>query len=237
MSSRFVSLTPDTFTPAEYNCWRLRIPNNLYFQAAFMNVLSQLAIPYNWEKYGTMTQEQAAEMALSVYNDMRDTGSFCMIGAIFPYASVNAPHNTLPCDGSEYLRVDYPALYADLDAAFIVDADHFTTPDLRGLVVIGAPATLPSGAVNAGDTGGEYEHVLTTTELASHSHGTVPHTHSESAAVATAVTVGLEPPVPSAVPGIGITGSASPSTTSAGGGSAHNNIQPFMSLKYAMVAR
>jgi microcystin-dependent protein len=202
-----------------------------------MNVLSQLAIAYNWEQYGTMTSEQASEMALSVYNEMRETGGWCMIGSIFPYASAGTPNNCLDCDGSEHNRVDYPQLYAVLDSAFIIDADTFITPDLRGRVAIGVPATLPVGDVGVGETGGEYEHTLITNELASHLHTTNPHTHSEVTAVPTAVTVGLEPPVPSAVPGASITGAASPSTNNTGGDGAHNNIQPYIGLKYAMVAR
>src|SRR5438132_11210 len=60
-----------------------------------------------------------------------------MIGMVFPLVTIDPPPNVLPCDGAEYLRVDFPDLYAVLDMPFIVDAYHFVVPDLRGRTVIG----------------------------------------------------------------------------------------------------
>lgn len=103
-----------------------------------------------------------------------------MLGAIVPViiAPASLPAHLLPCDGSEYLREDYPALYALLDSAFIVDGDHFVTPDLRGITVIGAGLYNP-GAINytVNSLTGARRHTLTEAEMPSHTHTQNAHTH------------------------------------------------------------
>lgn len=102
-----------------------------------------------------------------------------LIGTIQPYATAFPPAGMLQCDGSTHLRVDYPDLYAALDTPFIVDADHFKTPDMRGLVAIGAGTAAGSGTVyNPGDTGGEEKHLLTTSELTEHNHAVIDGGHA-----------------------------------------------------------
>lgn len=231
-------LTPDAPLPAEKACFRLKIPNNLLFIGAVKTALLFLVNEWVWEQYGTATPAECARAALDMYCDFAQDTGWCMIGAIYPFASAQAPANTLICDGSTYLKADYPELYAALDSAFIVDSTHFTVPDLRARVPVGAGATLAGfGSLAVGQTGGEAQHQLTTAELAAHSHTTSPHTHSESTAVATIINGGLEAPAASATPSIGVTGGASPSTNNEGGDTAHNNVQPFVALKYCIVAR
>lgn len=106
--------------------------------------------------------------------------SKAMIGAVVPtaIASASLPGHLLPCDGSQHLREDYPDLYALLDAAFIVDADNFVTPDLRGITVIGTGLYNPGGinyAVN--DLVGARRHTLTESEMPAHTHVQNAHTH------------------------------------------------------------
>jgi len=105
-----------------------------------------------------------------------------LIGTIAPYMTASPPAGMLACDGTHYLRVDYPDLYAALDSAFIVDADHFATPDLRGRVPLGAGTGTGLSTYASGDAGGQENHALTTAELAVHNHGlTDPgHIHSLS---------------------------------------------------------
>lgn len=146
-----------------------------------------------------------------------------LVGYIQPYITTNPPDNTIPCDGGTYNREDYPLLYAVLDAVFIVDADTFTTPDFRGLVLIGQ-GTGGGGTYALGDVGGEKEHQLTEDELASHAH-TIQRTIT---------TLVLEPgevpaltPIPILVDFTGSTGGDAP----------HNNMQPYGVVKYCVVAR
>lgn len=231
-------LTPNAPITGDRVCYRLKIPNERNFLGAVKTALLDLQNSWRWEIYGTATPEQCARAALDMYDEFTLDEGWCMIGIIYPYATTDAPGNTLPCDGSSHLRADYPDLYAALDTAFVVDADHFITPDLRARVPVGVGATLAGfGTLTMGQTGGEAQHQLTTAELASHSHTTSPHTHSEGTAIATVINGGLEAPAASATPSIGVTGGASPSTNSAGGDTAHNNVQPFLALKYCIVAR
>lgn len=145
-----------------------------------------------------------------------------MIGYIVPYVTADPPANVLPCDGSTYLRDDFPTLYDVLDSIYIVDEDHFSVPDLRGRTVIGAGDGSGLTSRSAGDTGGEETHQLTESELASHSHGI------GGAGTGLAVAPGELPVLtPSIFPG---------STDSAGGDSPHNNMQPFYALNYGVIA-
>ncbi len=141
-----------------------------------------------------------------------------MIGMIFPLVTLDPPPNVLPCDGSTYLRVDFPELFSVLDTVFIVDADHFIVPDLRGLTVIGA-----GGAFSNGDTGGEANHTLDVSEIPSHDH-TIP---------LTATTLAVEPGEVTVLTPIPLLTS---STGSTGGNGSHNNMQPYYALNYGIVA-
>jgi microcystin-dependent protein len=146
-----------------------------------------------------------------------------MIGMIFPFVTESPPTNVLTCDGSNYLRVDYPELYAVLDSIFIVDADNFIVPDLRGRTVISAGSGSGLTNRNVGDTGGEEDHQLTESELASHSH-TIP---------LTATTLALEPGEVTVTTPIPI---LTQNTGNTGGDSPHNNMQPFFALNYGILA-
>jgi len=146
-----------------------------------------------------------------------------MIGMIMPYITADPPPNVLACDGATYLRDEFPELYAALDSFFIVDADHFTVPDLRGRTVIGAG--IGSGLTDraVGDSIGEETHVLLETELAAHTH-TIP---------ATATTLAVEPGEVTVLTPIPFFTS---NTGSAGDGTAHNNIQPSYAINYGVLA-
>jgi len=148
-----------------------------------------------------------------------------MIGAVFAMAADVLPANMLWCDGTTYLRVDFPDLYGRLASAFIVDSDHFQTPDLRGRAVIGSGQGdgLTDRAV--GETGGEEEHTLTVAELASHNHGVYAEHILHS---------GPETDIP-----VLLTESLFEITQTgyAGNDEGHNNMQPFMALKFAIVAK
>lgn len=153
-----------------------------------------------------------------------------LVGLIMPICSAAAPDGTLVCDGSTHLRVDYPALYAALDAALIVDADHFITPDLRDRFILGSGTNAPTA------TGGSFEHVQTLSELAQHSHTTQPHTHAESAAAPTAIAIGPGIPAPSAIPAASVTGAATVFVDDAGASAPMDITPPFYALQFVVVA-
>lgn len=248
-TSKRAWLTPDT-APTATRCRRVRIPDSEEWIAAVSGALTPLIYSYNWELFGTLTPEQAAERAQTMVLEYFQDD--CMIGSIVSYATIDPPNGCIECDGGTYNRVDYPMLYAALDPVFIVDADTFTTPDLRGCTVIGAGTNVDSGTAYAmNERGGEEEHELIETELPAHTHTTQPHTHTAnphshgvSAAAPTAIAIGPGLPAPSALPLPTTTAPAAVvlldtvvTVDSTGSDVPHNNMQPFVALKYAMVAR
>jgi microcystin-dependent protein len=142
-----------------------------------------------------------------------------MIGVILEYVTNDAPSNCLPCDGTIYNRVDYPILYSRLDSAFIIDADTFETPDKVGLFSLGSET-------NIGEVGGEASHTLSAAEMPIHTHQ-ISNGFGPNVALS-AVLGAIEglSPVPTAE-----------TTTSSGSGSAHNNMPPYIKVKYCIVAR
>lgn len=95
---------------------------------ALQGAIEFLGVPENWTQIGSISPDIAAERGNDLSITLRRDD--IMIGSVILSAVDTAPTNTLLCDGSQYLRVDYPNLYAVLAAAFIVDADNFTVPNL-----------------------------------------------------------------------------------------------------------
>jgi len=224
-------LTGDEPEEGRFYCRLTRIPYSLGFLQAVGGALGELTQVRNWEQFGTMTPEQSAEAATELFYEW-SRSDYCMVGAIMPYATKTPPPNALPCDGSEYERVLYPILYANLEETYIVDGDHFRTPDLRGRFALGS-----SGTFAAGTTGGAYEHTLTEQQLAPHIHSTLPHTHTEIGAVPTLINGGIEAPASAASPASSVTGPAEVTVNSAGGGEPFPTIPPYLSLNYCIVAK
>lgn len=202
---------------------------------AVNGALLELTKTYNWEKFGIATPDDAAELMWAMWIDYQ--GSNCMIGSVYPYITDVAPTGTLPCDGSTFNRVDYPTLYARLAAEFIIDADTFVTPDLRGRTVIGVGtgSSLTPRSVNEVD--GFEAHVLIVTETPYHTHLDTGHTHADGIAAPNITTIGAGAPQPTAIPAVGLTGASSANLTYEGADGAHNNMQPFVALNYCVVAQ
>jgi len=236
MTGRDRWITPAVLPPASQYCRRLFIPGDVTWLMIVSGALDELRFADSFEQVTGITPQQAAD-AFQAMIDTFNEGDFCMIGAIVAYITTNPPLGTLPCDGATSLRVDYPALYAALPAVFIVDADHFVTPDLRGRTIVGVGAGSGLTPRSIGDVFGEENHTLTIGELAAHTHVDTGHSHAESAAAPTAILIGAGAPAPSALPAASVTGAGSANLTNSGGGGAHNNIQPSTAINYAVIAQ
>lgn len=59
-------------------------------------------------------------------------------GAVFAFAGLTAPANSLLCDGASYLRTDHPDLFTAIGVLYgSVDATHFNVPSLKGEFIRG----------------------------------------------------------------------------------------------------
>lgn len=215
-------ITPAISAPSTFVARRVLIPDDPTWLAIVNGALDELCYPSSFEQVEGITPEDTAAAFTQMYLSYA-TQDWAMIGAILPYVTASTPPNCLVCDGTSYLRVDYPALYAVLAPAFITDADHFHVPDLRGRASIGTGTGTGLTARAMGDSGGAERVTLSLSETPSHSHGYTP-------AVAAIINGGLEAPAASAVPGIASTGSA-------GGDGSHENMAPFLAVGFCIIAR
>ena len=149
-------------------------------------------------------------------------------GEIVAYYGTELPEYSLACDGVTYAKATYPLLWAALETelvgavkVFQVDANNFKVPDLRGRTLIGYGQG--SGLTNRIDPVaniGAETHALSIAELAA-------HTHTESQTLADTQTYGGGTARPRFVIN-------SVNTGSTGSGTAHNNMQPSRSVRYAI---
>jgi microcystin-dependent protein len=217
-------LTPEAAGDIVYRL--LPIPAG--FLSQVNGALITLEYETSWEQYGTLTPEECAAFMSSML-DAYWSGN-PLIGSIHAYATASLPDGVLPCDGTVYNRVDYPALYALLDTAYIDSADTFHAPNLVGHVVMGTDT-------EQGTVVGSATHTLVSDEMPNHGHADTGHAHAEGIAVANLTTIGLEVPEPTALPAPGLTAVGYASISATGGGQAHNNIQPSHKMRYGIIAR
>lgn len=196
----------------------LHIPNQ--FLPIVSGQLQYLCQAWNWEQFGDMSIQECVD-AMQIMVDEYYAGGSMFLGAYFPWAGdVNElPDYLLVCDGATHSRVDYPALYAVLAAAYQDDADTFHTPNLVGSFSMGSEE-------NEGAEGGESAHTLTVDEMPTHSHSVSNLYGNDTAA-------GYLGDIPTAFaiqPTDGNTGDT-------GGSQPHNNLPPYHAGVWVMVAK
>lgn len=151
------------------------------------------------------------------------------IGEIRPFPFTFAPVGWLFCDGSLVSISDYQTLYSLLGTTYGGDGvNNFGLPDLRGRVPMGVPSN-----TSVGTMGGTENATVTGNQLPSHTHPILASTSATAASPA-----GARPGTPATrlVYGTGANAalaadSVAPST---GGGQSHPNVQPFLTLAYAI---
>lgn len=110
--------------------------------------------------------------ALAVTNVSPGALGFVPIGSAVPFFGTSVPTNWLFMDGSTFSGATYPTLAAVLGST--------TLPDARGraIVGVGSVGTNSQPTLALGDVGGEQNHLLSTAEMPGHIHTAVSGTES-----------------------------------------------------------
>lgn len=186
-------------------------------------LLGTLGGAENWEQTGNVNVDDAA--ALGVECIYTFYPAVDMIATVLPFAGdvSNVPDGALLCDGSSYLRADYPDLFSIVRTIYgSVDGTHFNVPDLRGRTVVGVGSGSGLTPRALASIFGEEGHTLSSGEMPSHNHGLNTF---DGLAVAPGE---LPVKIPMVLP--------TDATANTGGGGSHNNMQPSIALNYIIVA-
>jgi microcystin-dependent protein len=142
-------------------------------------------------------------------------------GAVQSFALSSPPDGWLVCDGSNVSRSTYRRLFDAIGTTFGAcnGSSAFTLPDLTGRVVVGIDAD-DASFDTLGGTGGSKTHALTEAEMPSHSHTYTRYNALYSFAQATGT-----PGIPNVM-----YNTSTQSAGTAGSGSSHNNLQPYMAM-------
>lgn len=211
--------------------YSILLPVAAWYRREFLDALRDMLFEFNWEQVGAVTVYDATQCAETVYWSVT-----AMIGTILAYATADPPAACLACDGAQYLRTDYPQLYAALAPQFILDADNFIVPDLRGRTIIGTGAGVGLTERMINDDGGEESHSLSAAEGPVHSHSDTGHVHSIHSHIDLLAVSPGELPISSPNPFPESTSTGNAAIGNSGSGSAHNNMGPFLALNYGIVA-
>lgn len=194
-------------------CHSLQLRPSLW--AVVFNTLQQLGAEWSWRQDDPASA--TVKEVIDEINKATDQAVFwgCMMVGDIKWI-VRAPQAfELVCDGSVYDRVDYPALYAVIDPAYILDADTFKVPDLMD--------RFPLGSDTTGLEGGNDEITLTVAQLPSHAH-------TYDKITATFIDPGVAPSV------IGIDDINSEGTGLTGDGDPVSIINPYHTVRPVIMA-
>lgn len=155
------------------------------------------------------------------------TGEIRMVA----FGEGSIPSGWLICDGAEINRTTYATLFSAIGTTFGVGngSTTFNVPDLRGRAIAGkddmgqgsANTVTNSAADSLGGTMGAETHTLTSDEMPA-------HTHEQRSGSGSGGVDGFDVTA-------SYTGNATDNdvnTSSTGGGSAHNNMQPTIFLNF-----
>lgn len=147
----------------------------------------------------------------------------CPTGTVESFAGSVPPDGWLLCNGANVLRTAYPALFNVIGITYGAGdgVTTFTLPDMRGKVSIAAGQGVGLTNRVLGTVGGEENHLLTLNEIPAHTH-----TYDKQNGIQNI----------NAPDAAGVTAANDPTsvtnTSSAGGGAAHNVMQPFLVLNH-----
>lgn len=176
----------------------------------------------------TVEKDLRATSFYATGNYFLDTFVLIPAGTIIMSASITEPGGWLDCDGRLFNINVYPDLFSAIRYSFGGADNSFNLPDMRGRAGIGLGQGSALTNRTLGAVGGAETHTLSGDEMPSHSHSLTRRANTDAGAFDTlnahedessAATTDRE--------NLGLF-----STNLSGGGAAHNNMQPFVVLRY-----
>jgi microcystin-dependent protein len=149
------------------------------------------------------------------------------VGTVIMHAG-SVPAGYLECDGRAVSRTQYAALFAAISTLHGA-GDGFTTfnlPNCPGRVVVGAGTGTSLTTRTVGDTGGAETHTLSIAEMPAHTH--------QQQKAGSGAGGSLEFYTISGSTGSSPNTAGRPATTSIGGSGSHNNMQPFVVMRFCI---
>lgn len=143
-------------------------------------------------------------------------------------ASINQPNGWFDCDGRSLNVELYANLFNSISYTYGGSGTNFNIPDIRGRVCIGSGTGTSLSARNLGSVGGEENHTLTINEMPSHTHSLTRRSNPDNGAFDTGSTHQDE----SSAATTDRDDLGPFNTNSTGSGLSHNNMQPFIVLRY-----
>jgi len=149
-------------------------------------------------------------------------------GTIIQSASIVEPNGWFDCDGRQLSNNVYVNLFNSIGYTYGGSDNSFNIPDIRGRVCVGSGSGNALTSRTLGSIGGEENHTLTVNEMPSHTHSLTRRSNPDAGAYDTnsghkfessASTTDRED--------LGLF-----NTNSTGSGSSHNNMQPYIVLRY-----
>jgi len=150
------------------------------------------------------------------------------VGEIKIWSTATAPSKHLICNGAAISRTTYAALFEVISTLYGVGdgTTTFNLPNLKGKVVVGVDASQTEFDA-LGEIGGAKTHTLAVTEMPIHKHDETQYSFDNYVAAS-----GSSMPFATS----GATNTTVLDTLNAGGGLAHNNLQPYIAMYYIIRA-
>lgn len=150
------------------------------------------------------------------------------IGEIRVLSFAFAPKGWAQCNGQLMLISQNQALFSLIGTTYGGDGrTYFALPNLQGRVPLHRSNSYPPG-----QSGGEQTHTLAVSEAPVHTHSAMGTTTAGNSPIPTANLLGA---ASNAYGPLASTSTLQPATvTTAGGGQAHDNVQPYLTVNFCI---
>jgi microcystin-dependent protein len=188
----------------------------------------------------TVKQDIRARSFYATGNFYLDNYILVPAGTIVQSAAINTPDGWLACNGDLLNKIAYVDLFVAIGNTYggLITDLSFNLPDMRGRVGIGAGQGADLTLRTMGEKSGVETHALNVGEMPAHNHGVtdpghvhgyINNTGDQSVNNILSNETAADQEDYSATTGVSTTGIT---INNAGSGNAHNNMQPFLVIRY-----